>query len=168
VEYLSLVFLHVLFGILWAGGAVATGLFIVPSVIDAGPAGGAVMAGVVKRKFPIVMTVSAWVVLLTGLRLYMIRFSTSWVTTPEGLVISLGALLAIAAFVMGVFVQKPTVEKLAALGAEVAASGAPPSPAKAAEMQTLRTKLRKIASLTAWHLLAAAALMASHRLATAL
>ena len=126
------------------------------------------MAGVVKRKFPLVMTVSAVVVLLTGLRLYMLRFSTAWVTTPEGLVISFGALLAIAAFVMGVFVQKPTVEKLAALGAKIAASGAPPSPAQAAEVQALRTKLRKIASLTAWHLLGAAALMAMHRLATAL
>ena len=168
MEYLSLVFLHVLFGILWAGGAVATGLFIVPSVIDAGPAGGAVMAGVVKRKFPVLMTASAAVVLLTGLRLYMLRFTTAWLTTPEGLVISLGALLAIAAFVMGVFVQKPTVERLAALGAQIAASGAPPSPAQAAELHTLREKLRRIASLTAWHLLAAAALMASHRLATAL
>lgn len=168
MEYLSLVFLHVFFGILWAGGGAATGLFILPSVIDAGPAGGAVMAGVVKRKFPLVMTVSAWVVLLTGLRLYMLRFSTTWVTTPEGLVITLGAILAIGAFVLGVFIQKPTVEKLSALGAAVAASGAPPSPAQAGQMQALRTKLQKIGRLTAWHLLGAAALMAMHRLATAL
>ena len=59
MEYLSLIFLHVAFGVLWAGGAIVLGLFIVPSVMDAGPAGGAVMAGVVKRRMPVVLSAAA-------------------------------------------------------------------------------------------------------------
>ena len=51
MEYLILIFLHVLFGIFWAGGAIVAGFFIFPSVLDAGPAGGAVMAGVVGGGF---------------------------------------------------------------------------------------------------------------------
>jgi hypothetical protein len=112
--------------------------------------------------------VAASIVVLTGVRLYMVRFSSTWVTTPEGLVLTLGALLGLAAFVMGVFIQKPAVEKMSALGARIAASGAPPTPELAAEMQRLRARVRKIASLTAWHLLGAAVLMSVHRLAAAL
>lgn len=168
MEYLSLIFLHVFFAIIWAGAAISIGFFIIPAVLDAGPAGGAVMAGVAKRKFPIVMTVAAVLVVLTGLRLYTIRFSMEWLLSREGAVLTVGALLAIGAFVLGVFVQKPTVERIGALSAQIAASGAPPSAAQASELQALRQRLRKIAALTAWHLLGAALLMAMHRLVGAM
>jgi hypothetical protein len=168
VEYFSLIFLHVLFSIFWAGGAIAVGFFIIPAVIEAGPGGGAVMAGVVKRKFPLVMTTVATVVLLTGLRLYMIRFTPAWLGTGEGIVLTLGALAAIGAFALGVFVQRPVAMRLSALAGAIAASGAPPTAAQAGELQALRLRLGKIGRLTAWHLLAAAVLMASHRLVAVL
>lgn len=165
MEYPSLVFLHVAFGIFWAGAAAVLGLFIIPSVIDAGPAGGAVMAGAVKRRLPLLLTFSGGLVVLTGLRLFMLRYSPDWIATPEGVVLSLGALLGLGAFVMGVFIQKPTVEKIGALAAEIARSGKPPSPEQAATMKALQQKLRKIAAVTAWHLVGSSVLMASHRLA---
>jgi uncharacterized membrane protein len=165
MEYLVLV--HVLFAILWAGGAVSSGLFIIPSVLDAGPGGGAVMVSVNRRKYPVFLTVSAAVVVLSGLRLYMVRFSAAWLTSPEGIVLTLGALLGLAAFGIGVFVQKPTAQRLGALSAQLAASGTPPTPAQAAELQALRTRLAVIGRVLAWHLIGAALLMASHRLATA-
>lgn len=168
MEFASLLLLHIFFAILWAGGAVAAGFFIIPSVLEAGPGGGAVMAGVLKRRFPIVMTVSGLLVVLTGLRLYTMRFSTAFLGTPEGIVLSLGGLLGLGAFFIGVFVQKPTAERLGALGAELAAAGSPPSPAQAAELAALRTRLGKVAKLTGWHLIASALLMASHRLAAML
>jgi hypothetical protein len=167
MEYHVLIFLHVFLGIIWAGAAVATGLFIVPAVLEAGPAGGVVMGGVARRRLPTILTIAAALVVLTGLRLYMLRFSPAWVMTAEGLVLTLGGLLALAAFVMGLFVQKPTVERLARLSAEIAAAGAPPTASQASELQTLRARLRKIAALTAWHLLGAAALMSAHRMAAA-
>ena len=105
MEYLSLVLLHVFFGAIWAGGAIATGFFIVPAVLDAGPAGGPVMAGVAKRKFPTVMSVAAVLTVLAGIRLYSIRYAPGWVASKEGIVLSLGALLGIGAFVMGVFIR---------------------------------------------------------------
>lgn len=166
MEYLVLIFLHVTLGIFWAGAAAVLGLFIIPSVLDAGPAGGAVMAGVVKRRMPIYLTTAGALVVLTGIRLYMVRFSPAWLTSPEGLVLTLGALLGIGGLGIGVGVQKPTVQKLSALGQQIAKSGAPPSAEQAAEMKALQQKLRRSAKLTAWHLIAASALMASHRLAT--
>jgi uncharacterized membrane protein len=167
MEYLSLIFLHVAFGILWAGGGIVLGLFIVPSVMDAGPAGGAVMAGVVKRRMSIILSAAAVIVVLTGLRLYMIRFTTAWLGTAEGLAIAAGAVLGIGAFVLGVFVQRPLVGRMGALAARIAASGAPPSAEQAAELAAMRTRLRRVASLTAWHLVGATLLMSMHRLATA-
>jgi len=168
VEFSSLLLLHVFFGVLWAGGVVAVGFFVIPSVLEAGPGGGAVMAGVLKRRFPILMTFSGLVVVLTGLRLYTIRFSTAFLGTPEGIVLSLGGLLGLGGFFIGVFVQKPTAERLGALAAEVAAAGSPPTPTQAAELQALRTRLGTVAKLTAWHLILAALLMASHRFAAML
>ena len=162
MEYVFLVAFHVFFAIIWAGGAIAAGFFIIPSVLEAGPAGGAVMAGVVKRRFPIVMSAAATIVLLTGLRLYMMRFTPGWLATPHGLTLSFGAILGIGAFVLGVMVQKPTAERLSKLAASIAASGAPPTSAQAAELAALRTKLGRIGKVTAWHRLGAALLMTMH------
>jgi hypothetical protein len=164
MEYLSLLAIHVALGIVWAGGAISAGLFIIPSVLDAGPAGAAVMAGVVRRRLPIVLTAAAVLVVLTGLRLYMVRFTTAWLATPQGIALTLGGVLGLGAFVIGVFVQRPTVERLGALGATIAASGRTPTPEQTAEMQALRQRLRKVAAVTAWHLVGATILMASHRL----
>ncbi len=168
MEYTVLILFHVFFGILWAGGAIAAGFFIIPAVLGAGPAGGAVMAGVLKRRFPRVMTVSAALVVVTGLRLYMLRFSMDWLVTTHGLVLSVGALAGLGAFVIGVFVQKPTADKIGALGARLAGAAGPPSPEDASEMDRLRTRLGKVARVTAWHLVVASLLMAAHQLAARL
>ena len=68
------------------------GLFVIPAVLEAGPGGGAVMAGVLRRKFPIVMTLACLVAVLTGLRLYMIRWSAAWATSAEGMALGVLAL----------------------------------------------------------------------------
>jgi uncharacterized membrane protein len=168
MEFSSLLWVHVFFGIVWAGGAIVAGLFIVPSVMDAGPAGGAVMAGMLKRRFPVLMSVSAILVSLSGLRLYSIRFSTAFLGTPEGIVLTLGALLGLGAFVMGLAVQRPVAARLGELGAQISAAGGPPSPEQAAELQSLRERLGRAARLTAWVLVLSSLLMASHRLAAML
>ena len=113
-------------------------------------------------------TIAAILVVLTGIRLYSIRFSTAWLASGEGLVLTAGAVLALGAFFIGVFVQKPTVERIGALSAQIAASGAPPTAAQASELQALRQRLGRVAALTAWHLIGAATLMAMHRLAAAM
>lgn len=168
MEYFLVIFFHVAFGVLWAGGAITAGLFIVPAVLGAGPAGGQVMAGVVQRKFPMVMTVAGLVVVLSGLRLYMSRFTSAWVTSPEGIVLSVGALLGLGALFIGIFMQKPTAERLGALAAQIAQSGGPPSPEQASELQALRDKLGRVARVNAWHLVGATLCMALHRFATLL
>jgi hypothetical protein len=52
------------------------------------------------------------------------------------------------------------------LAQQIAASGRPPTPEQASELQGSRARLGRIARLTAWHLLGAALLMAMQRLVT--
>jgi uncharacterized membrane protein len=165
MEYFTVLFLHVFSAIFWAGAGIAMGFFVVPAVMEAGPPAGAVMLGIVKRKFPVIMLIAGVVVVLTGLRLFMFRFTTEWLATPEGLVLSLGALLGLSAFGIGVFIQKPVATRMSVLVEQVAKQGGPPSPAQASEIQALRQRLGRIATISAWHLLGAALLMAIHRLA---
>jgi uncharacterized membrane protein len=168
MEYASLLLVHVFFGIVWAGGAVTAGLFLVPSVLEAGPAGGAVMAGIMKRRFSLLMSVSSLLVVLSGARLYSVLVSGAWIATNHGIVLTLGSLAGLGAFVIGLFVQRPTAEKLGALSAQIAASGSPPTPEQSAELERLRKRLGTVARVTAWHLVAAALLMSGHRLAAML
>lgn len=164
MEYSLVVFLHVVFGVVWAGGAIAAGFFVVPAVLEAGPAGGAVMAGMLRRRFSVVLTASSILVVLTGLRLYMQRFSSEWLRTPEGIVLGLGALLGLGGFFVGLLVQKPAAERLGALSARISASGGPPTPEQASDLAALGARLGRVARVTAWHLVGATILMALHRL----
>ena len=168
MEYVMLIWIHVACGVLWAGGAIVFGFYVVPAVMEAGPAGGAVMAGIIKRKFTVYMMVAALLVVVTGLRMFMVRFSVAWLGTPEGIGLSLGALLGLGALGIGMGIQKPTAERLAALGGQIAASGGAPSAEQAAELAALRARLLKIARITAFHLIGATVLMASHRFLAAL
>ena len=168
MEFSTLLLVHVFFGIVWGGAVILVGFFIVPSVMEAGPAGGAVMAGMMKRRFSVLMSVSAILVMLSGLRLYSIRFSAAFLGTPEGIALTVGALAGIGAFFTGLIVQRPAGERLGALGAEIAAGGGKPTPEQAQEMQVLRGKLEKGGRATAWQVLIASLLMAAHRLAAML
>jgi uncharacterized membrane protein len=169
----GLILVHVFCGVFWAGGAVLAGLFLIPALLEAGPAGGAVMGGLLRRKMAVWLSAAAALNVLTGLGLFHLRWSALggawvWVLSPEGLVLTLGSLLGLAAFGMGLFVQKPTAERLAELGRQVAQSGGKPSPEQAETMQALQRKLAKVARVGAWHLVASVLCMASHRLAATL
>lgn len=164
MEYPILILIHLSCGVVWAGGLITVGFFVVPAVFESGPAGGAVIAGIMRRRFATLMTAAGALVVVSGLRLYMLRFSADWIGSANGIVLTLGALLGLAAFIIGVFVQKPTATRFAALGAKLASSGDAPSAEEAAELEALRVRLAKIAKVSAWHVLAALLLMAAHRL----
>lgn len=169
MEFAVLRLLHLSFGGVWVGAAMIFAFWLVPSANEAGPGGGAVMRGVVQtRKLPLVLMISGWVTVIAGFRLYMLRFSMPWLTTPEGIVLTAGALLALGGLAVGMFAQRPTAMKLAALGAEIAAAGKPPTPEQAAQLAALQAKLARVAIVVAAHLGAALVLMSAMRLALVL
>jgi hypothetical protein len=167
--FASLIFVHVLFSMLWAVGAFIVAFFVIPSVIEAGPGGGPVMGGiVVKRKFPIFMTVWAVLAVASGLGLWVIDYNAkgglAWLSHPEGVVLTLAALGALHALVKGLLVQKPIAERMGALGAQIAQAQGKPDPALLEEMKATQAKLAKVAIGVARELMGIAALMALHQL----
>jgi hypothetical protein len=118
------------------------------------------MRGVVARRLPQAAIGAGLITVLVGLRLYQLRFSTGWLTTPEGLSLTLALLVGLSALGIGIFVQRPTAVKLTAL----MATGGPPTE----EAQRLSNRLGRIGNALAWHALTMVTIMAGLRLIQAL
>ncbi len=154
MEYPLLIFVHLLSGAFWGVNVVIAGFFLVPAVQEAGPGGGAVMGGIMKRKYSQVMGIAGILALLSGLRLYGLRFSPEWALSAEGLVLGLGGLLALSALGMGFFRQRVLSEQMAKLAQQ----------GRQAEMGPLAQQMAKTARVMAWHVVAVFVLMAGHGL----
>lgn len=155
--------IHVLMGASWAGSVILLAMFILPAVEASGPAGGTVMGALLQKGMPKVLTILGLLTVLTGIELLWSlsgHFTPAFMGSRPGILLSLGALFAIIALLIGVHVSKPTAMKLGALGARVAASGAPPTPEDAAEMARLRARLGTATRLVAWAAAATVVFMA--------
>ena len=155
--------LHIVSGALWVGAVVFTAFFLMPTIAAAGPGGGAVMREFGKRKIPQFMMSLMGITVLSGLGLMGVIASRSdgtWFSSPMGRVISLGAAIAIIASVYGAVVNRPVGMRMQQIAAEIQGQ---PSPAQAAEMQTLQAKMAGAARTVAVMLLLAVAAMAVAR-----
>ena len=129
-------FLHIVSGILWVGSAFAVFTFVEPTVAAMGPDGGKFMGFMVqRRKLPVVIT------------------SLSGVTVLAGIV----------AMLIGLLMIKPTVQKMEALGGQIAASGGPPTPEQGAEMGRLQHHFHSLGRTDLILILIAATTMATAR-----
>ena len=154
---------HITTGIYWAGTAITAGLFLIPAIREAGPSGGAVMAALAGRKFPVVLNVVALFTVLTGLRLYAIYMGPAWLSSTTGILLSVGGFLGTSAFIFGTLVQRPAAMKLAKLAGELRQSGGPPSPEQAEQLERVQKRLGTAAKHNAFLLLATAIRMAASR-----
>jgi hypothetical protein len=157
--------IHISAGVLWAGYAVFAAWLLMPAVRDAGPAGGAVMQALMKRKLPQMISMMAVINILAGLRLYSIYFNGDWLKTGTGVLLTLGGLSAIISFAYGMIVTRPVGVRIGVLGAEIKAAGGPPKPEQAAEMQKLAGILGKAVVFNAYTLGFTALCMAASRFA---
>lgn len=135
---------HILSGMFWIGGALLVSWFLLPAVQAAGPAGGSVMqkfAG--DRRAPTWLAWAAVLTVLAGLLLFWEvsgQGSSTWVSSPQGITISIGATLGIIAAVLGVAIGGPTTRKVVSLGGSIAATGQPPTPEQAAQIGALQKR----------------------------
>ena len=164
-ELYVLRFLHVVCGILWVGGAVFSGLFMFPSVQEAGPAGGQVMQGLLKRKVPVIMSILALLTILAGVRLLWrasVGFDGRYFASPVGMTFATAGAIAILAFLHGLATARPIAGKIAAVMAQMPQPGANKE-ALGAEAKALQAKLAKHMRITAVLLILASAGMALAR-----
>lgn len=124
-------FLHIVAGVLWVGSTFLFSAFIGPSAAEVGPSAGPLLTVLVKkRKLPRVIESLSGVTVLAGWILWLRNVDLyeglgNWLDSTFGIVITIGAVLATAAFVIGLRGIAPNVVRLVDLGGEIAASGGP-------------------------------------------
>jgi hypothetical protein len=157
--------IHIGAGIFWVGSATFLLVFVEPTMNALGPRAGAFMAHLnTARKMPQVIAVSALLTIAAGLALYWrdtSGFDPDLISTPFGIGLTVGAITAIAAFVIGLTMVRPRVERLGALGA--AAGSGTATPDQLEELGTLQRSLRSISILNEVLLVVAVVAMVSAR-----
>ena len=155
--------IHVGCGVFWAGTLIFNALFLEPSVRAAGPEGGKVMQAIIQRGFLNVMPVVAFLTIASGTTMYWVVDPTfrMWMYTGWHFTLAFGGVIAIVAFLLGVFVMRPSVLKAGALAQGVAAlPEGTERQARMAEVQRLRKRAavagRVVATLLAVAVLAMA------------
>ncbi|MEI2691952.1 MAG: hypothetical protein V9H69_20505 [Anaerolineae bacterium] len=131
---------HIVAGAFWVGSALMIALVILPGLRKAGPGS--------ERALPMAqisqaMGLSSMLTTVAGLLLYVLvsRLALGWIASSFGLILTLGALAGLAAWLLGLLSTGPTAKKLAALGGQIQAAGGPPKPEQAAELGRLQAKL---------------------------
>lgn len=156
--------IHIVTGVTWAGTAMFMGWFLVPAVQEAGSAGGAVMGALMRRGLSHVLMVVSLLCVLSGLRLYMLAVTPTGLVTGQGLILTVGGLLALAAWLLGLAVHRPTALRVSQLSEAIRAAGGPPKLEQTAELARLARKSSTASRWSAGLLAGSTLLMAASRL----
>src|SRR5574338_946233 len=155
--------LHIFTGVFWAGATIYLAAFIAPAVRALGPDGGKFMQQLAKtNKLPTVMTVAATLNVLCGiLLLWKLSdgFQSAWMSSTYGIVLSAGGGIAIIAYLDGLLVTRPTVNKINQLGKSIAQAGGIPTAEQAQDLMRYRKTIFKANNFVAFLLAVAVILM---------
>jgi len=160
---------HILAGIFWAGSVYLFVVFVQPSVAAIAPAGAPFMAELLgKRKLVNVLIALGSTTVIGGLFLYWHDWHLygsfgKWVNSQFGADLTVGAIAAIVALAIGIVGTRPNVERLLAMGRQVAEAGGPPSPEMAAEIARTQVRLKILARVSFGLIVVAALAMAIGR-----
>ena len=166
-ELLVLRVIHVVGGIFWVGSHLFNAFFLFPALERAGPAAGPIMGMFAQRRLFVVLPTVALLTVLSGVRLLWITsgdFAAVYFDTTRGLTFSVSGGAAILAFLLGIFVARPTAMRMGAIRQSLPA--APDEQARArlaAELDALQRRNAMFARLLTGLLLTAAAGMAVGR-----
>jgi len=162
---LALRLAHVAGGVVWVGSAILFLLVLIPAVRSAESAGQSFMQKF-GPGFGKMMAIVTTVTVVSGALLYA-RFFSGGISfiwkTGAGLGFTVGAVAALASYVMGTRVFGPTQAKISALGTAMASAGGPPKSEQVAEMNRLQAFLMKAYQIDLVLLVLAVAAMAVAR-----
>lgn len=144
--------IHILFGVFWAGSIFFIVSFMLPTARAAGPAGAPFMQRFSRAGFVNAAIGSGALSSLAGFALMPLVSGgqSSWYGSPMGIAISIGALTALVALGMGVFVQRPTMARMAVIAVAVEAAGGTPTAEQMAELPALQARMSSVARIAAW------------------
>jgi hypothetical protein len=156
---------HIVAGAFWVGAALVVFLFLQPAVREVGPSASPLMQHLAqKKRLPDITLGAAGLTILAGLLMYWRvtdGLDPDLIGSAYGVTITIGALAAIVAVVIGASVVRPSMLAVGAIGQEVAAGGGPPTPEQAARIQALQGRVRSAGTVIIPLLLFATAAMAA-------
>lgn len=139
---ITLRLVHVGLGAFWVGAMLLNVIFLMPAIRDAGPAGGAVMAGLQRRRMMVWLPIIALLTILSGYGL----IESVWggpaymFTTPSHVTFTMGAVAAIIAFLLGIGVLRPAMMRSMRLMGEMEGVPEAERAARMAEVTKLRAR----------------------------
>lgn len=138
--------IHILSGVSWAGAVIFLTLVFQPAVDAGGPEAGRFMQRLAShRRFRTFMAITPTLTFLSGLALMgaaSAGFQRAWIATGTGTTLAIGSVATLLVFVVFGVVQRPALERLQALGADLQRSGGAPTSAQAAQLQALQQRMR--------------------------
>ncbi len=158
---------HILSAVVWVGGVFTMAAFVEPAIRATAPGGQSVMQHMVtKGRYTSIMSIAAGLTILAGALMYWrdsVGLQLTWITTPSGIAFTLGALIGIAAAVVGVGLGRMTSERLVRVGGQIQAAGKPPTREQMAEVNALSKRLTSLIRWTGVLMVAAVFFMATAR-----
>lgn len=135
---------HIFSGVFWVGAVAFMVFFIQPTAASLGADAQKFMQHLIfRRRLTDVVLSSGILNVLAGLLLYWrssAGLQVAWITSGPGLGFTIGALAAIAGLGVGFSVTRPAVLRMGALGAEIQASGQPPTAEQDAELHEIQDR----------------------------
>jgi uncharacterized membrane protein len=159
-EMFVLRLVHILGGMIWVGSGIFTSVFLLPTLAQAGPAAGQVIAGLQRRRLFTILPIVALLTILSGVRLMQITsagFSPAWFASASGRTYAWSGVAAIVGFLIGIIIARPAAMRAARVGASLGTST--DAAERASLMATLERTRRtsSVASLTSVGLVVLAA-----------
>jgi len=160
---------HILFGVAWVGGLTLLVLYLQPSAKAIGPAAGPFMQELVaKRRLPNYLLGTGAVTLVAGALVFWHDVDVfgsfgDFLDSNFGVVLTIGALAAVVAWIMGLVAVKPATMRAMGFAGRLAAAGAPPSPEDVATLQGLQLRARRLSVVVLVILVFAVLAMATAR-----
>jgi uncharacterized membrane protein len=144
MELLILRVLHIFSGVFWAGSVIYVAAFIFPALKTSGPDGARFMQNLMRtNRLPLWLSLAPIVNVLVGLRLMDVdsgHFSSAWISSPYGMTLFIGGIIAIIAFLVGLMVNMPSSIGMNKIAAEI--GGNPPTTEQIARITKLRNRLK--------------------------
>jgi uncharacterized membrane protein len=137
--------IHIFGGVAWAGASFFVGGVIAPMAQDDASVRTFMQKLNTRSKFHPYMALMATLTLLSGLVLYWMLsgFRVDFITSGRGLMLTIGSLAGLVAWMMGFINQQPTGRRMKVLVNQIESAGGPPQPEQIEQMKSLAEKLSK-------------------------
>ena len=144
--------IHIFAAVTWVGGGIFLLSVLMPTVGDAGPDGGRFMLHLSKYgRLGRLLTVSSLLTVLAGLLLFYPTtgsLNSSYLTSPNGITLTIGAIVGLLAFLHGAFVSGPVTRKMEAVAKQILDQKGPPPAELMQQAQALGAKLGRNAAVS--------------------